>query len=385
MWRDQLRPASFRGVPFQTTETQLTVGRRLARHEYPQRDLPYLEDMGRKAREYKIDAYVVGGDYMPQRDALLEAVEKAGAGQLVHPKHGTLLVVVQDCQLSESTQTGGYAKFSFTFVEAGKREAPAVTVDTRGQFARAKSTVKSRLESVYADLVKYTAAPMSVIQDGLASLNELRAIPGAIAAIAQGSYGSALAILLPDNAMSALQDPMALVRGVVSLGETIGGLSSMLAFDRPTVTANSATAVRRNQYRSQMTLMVRQAAVLQHVDNLLVKDYPSVNDARIARAEIIAVIDTILLHPDLDHRAAQAVTDFRTASLAQLQSLAPSLPQLVSIPNNRERPALVVAHEHYGDDWWKTGKDASLISRNRVRHPLMVPVQSLQLEALSGR
>lgn len=74
-WRDELRPASFRGVSFYVEGGTLTFGRRLAIHEYPQREKPYVEDLGKKARVYRLEAFVLGPDYMKDRDALIDALE----------------------------------------------------------------------------------------------------------------------------------------------------------------------------------------------------------------------------------------------------------------------------------------------------------------------
>jgi prophage DNA circulation protein len=71
-WRTRMQPASFRGAGFLVEGHDGEVGRRLAVHEYPERDLPYAEDLGRKARVFKITGLVIGPDYMAQRDALLD-------------------------------------------------------------------------------------------------------------------------------------------------------------------------------------------------------------------------------------------------------------------------------------------------------------------------
>lgn len=58
-----LRPASWRGVPFQVDSTDMGAGRRTQLHEYPQRDKPWVEDLGRAAREVAFDGFVTGADY----------------------------------------------------------------------------------------------------------------------------------------------------------------------------------------------------------------------------------------------------------------------------------------------------------------------------------
>ena len=113
-WRDQIRrPASFRGVPFSVTDAEARIGRRMVLHEYPQRDDPYPEDLGRRARVFVVEAQVVGEDYLTRRDALMRAIEQDGPGELIHPRHGVLKVVVLDhVSVKESHREGGIARFS---------------------------------------------------------------------------------------------------------------------------------------------------------------------------------------------------------------------------------------------------------------------------------
>ncbi|HCS4673821.1 TPA: DNA circularization N-terminal domain-containing protein, partial [Escherichia coli] len=46
-WKDRLQDASFRGVPFKVEEESAGAGRRVETHEYPNRDKPYTEDLGK--------------------------------------------------------------------------------------------------------------------------------------------------------------------------------------------------------------------------------------------------------------------------------------------------------------------------------------------------
>ena len=70
-WRDRYLTASFRGVEFKVQKHDATFGRRQVVYEYPQRDTPSTEDLGRRARELSLDAYVIGEDYHLQRDRLI--------------------------------------------------------------------------------------------------------------------------------------------------------------------------------------------------------------------------------------------------------------------------------------------------------------------------
>ena len=67
-----LRQASFRGAQFEVDDVDASGGRRLVKHEYPLRDVPYAEDMGRKAREYSVKAFIVQGRSYSYFDARKE-------------------------------------------------------------------------------------------------------------------------------------------------------------------------------------------------------------------------------------------------------------------------------------------------------------------------
>src|SRR5690349_9842319 len=128
-WQDKLRKASFRGVPFQVDTSEGTFGRRGVVHEYPLRDTPFVEDLGRRARSLSVEGFVLGSDYMAARDALLAALERRGPGTLVHPYLGELVVSVQEVKLRESTAEGGLARFGITFLESGAERFPSNSVN----------------------------------------------------------------------------------------------------------------------------------------------------------------------------------------------------------------------------------------------------------------
>lgn len=119
-WRDYVQPASYKGIPFLTDSDDMGGGRRGATHEYPYRDTPENEDMGHKAREYKLTAYVLGDDYQRQRDRLLGALEAGGIGELTHPEYGIQKVFAKTWNVRHSTTRGREAAIDITFVQEGK-------------------------------------------------------------------------------------------------------------------------------------------------------------------------------------------------------------------------------------------------------------------------
>ncbi|OCG24723.1 hypothetical protein A9G11_03455 [Gilliamella sp. wkB108] len=130
-WLSDLLPASFRGVPFQVSGTSSEFGRRNQTHEYPFRDVPYTEDVGRLARKNKIDAFLIGDDHKEQAEKLADAIEQEGAGTLIHPFLGELNVnIAGTVTISDSVDKRRMSVVSFSFVEAGELIFPDSSVAT---------------------------------------------------------------------------------------------------------------------------------------------------------------------------------------------------------------------------------------------------------------
>lgn len=130
-WKDRLQDASFRGVPFKVEEESAGTGRRVETHEYPNRDKPYTEDLGKVTFRPSITAYVVGDDCFDQRDRLIDALNKPGPGTLVHPTYGELKVCVDgEVRVSTSKSEGRIVRFDLKFVEAGDLSYPTSGVAT---------------------------------------------------------------------------------------------------------------------------------------------------------------------------------------------------------------------------------------------------------------
>lgn len=379
-WRDNLRASSFRGVPFNVIDGgTLTAGRRLARHEYPQRDIPYLEDMGRKAREYKVEAIVVEPGYMAKRDALIQAIEAAGPGQLVHPYYGTLQVVVSgDCQISESTQQGGMAKITITFVEAGQQLEPTATADTQAVLDSQYDACEDAFAGDFARDFNVADKPDYVVQDGLASVNKALLMPG----MAMGNLAwiranpvSSLNSLLPENLLSSLGNPLGLARGILLLVRNSGNVLSLFSYSNPPVAAGVYTSARlaQNDNRDAVSNLVLQAATARRIMDLTSTTPATVDDARAARAEIVNRSDAVLFNPSTGQAAADALVQLRTDAVAHFSAITPSLPRITTVVPQAVRPALVQAYDFYGDDWISAGREDDLIARNSVQHPGFIP------------
>lgn len=120
-WKRILRQASFRGVPFHIDDRELEGGRRIENHEYPKRSNPpnFPEDMGRRTREWSVDGYVIGDDYGAQRDRLIAACEREGAGTYTDHWGLSHRVKCVKFRVRETSKEGRMCRFSLDFIEAG--------------------------------------------------------------------------------------------------------------------------------------------------------------------------------------------------------------------------------------------------------------------------
>jgi prophage DNA circulation protein len=117
-WRDRLRPASFRAVGFYVDAGTKIGGRRGVTFEFPKRDSPLDEDLGRRARRRGISGYLIGDDYDREADALEAACETEGAGLLIHPTMGPMRARCETYNRVETKAELRFCRFDMMFVEA---------------------------------------------------------------------------------------------------------------------------------------------------------------------------------------------------------------------------------------------------------------------------
>jgi prophage DNA circulation protein len=134
-WRDALLPAAYKNAEFHVEAVSPDGGRRLVVHEFPKREKPYAEDMGRRAFSISIRAYCIAfmvdtrwpvyqRDYRISRDALKDALDEGGGGRLQMPSLPAVIVACDRYRLTEETRFGGYCTFDIQFVEQGEEPGP---------------------------------------------------------------------------------------------------------------------------------------------------------------------------------------------------------------------------------------------------------------------
>lgn len=111
--------ASFRGVPFDCEATSDPVKRSIVVHHYPYKDGGEVDDMGRDARVFSINAIFFGDTYQREMAAFTAALDEGGEGELIHPIYGTHSVVVQEYTPAHDADNPDSCRIAITFVESG--------------------------------------------------------------------------------------------------------------------------------------------------------------------------------------------------------------------------------------------------------------------------
>lgn len=411
---EQLQPASFRGVPFEVEASGITVGRRTVVHEYPQRDRPYVEDMGRATRNITLQCFVVGSDYLEQAQALMHELEEPGPGTLIHPWLGEMEVTITSVSELLFDQGLGVASVTITATEAGDLEFPAVTADEDTEALEAADAVeKSAVDKFCEDF------DLSTINDWIDSALE-GGLLDALNFVSAGDLGKlfdyaegvanladqAMALLSTDPKIFAtrLAGALGLSRWATTVSAWRGvakSLKNLCRHDKLKA-RTKAYAERKGEPMSDVTrqVMKSQAAIETLVRQLLIaqmvgvstlvatsKDVSSPDgeeDTRTTtrsydeivelRDELCQVLDDELLMEESDEMY-QTLDEARTAIFDVLTHKADALQHVVIVKPDDVFPAVVLAYDYHDD----ADRDLEIARRNSVEHEGFCPASELRV------
>ncbi|WP_285374823.1 DNA circularization N-terminal domain-containing protein [Pseudomonas sp. lyk4-TYG-107] len=401
-WRDRLLPASFRGVGFWIDQAKTPVGRKGQLHEYPQRDLPYFEDLGQQAKTHDLTAFIIGADCLEQRDKLLKALE-AGSGELVHPWLGRLQVKVGECDMTHTRQDGGLVTFSLKFYPDRPLPFPTATVSTQkvllakadtllgsavARFEQAMTLIKAARIGI-ANLRNSLTGVYEVIKEQLKPLIEqyrqitelvkaVKELPKEVAAEFKGLLGDIKE--LKEFAKEGY-------RGVIA--DVSQQLEAIRKADAPKITTgkdtNAAAQAMADLVQDTMLVKVAQWVASMPVATPAVKlsstpsvahqadqpvtrqEVPVTEEMKALQKAVGVAIDPMLDKADPKHH--QAINDVKEALIAHLKAVASSGVRQVTKSFQESLPALVVAYKQFAD----ATRVTQVTQSNAMNHPGFSP------------
>lgn len=360
--------ASWKGMPFQVDSSDDAFGRRGHVYEYPLGEETGYKDLGRKARRFKVEGYLIGGDQVAQTNAMAFAAESPEPGILMHPMFGPQLVAcVTLTSKAEYRTQKRRTKLSFDFVEAMPSMAPyMIGAAISAMFAAGSGAVSaSTLQATWLPTTHNTAVATS-LSVGLGT----KVAP----AIDEDSFD---AISMLQRGVPVEPEPQQyLSAGLRATSDiVVGNLLAYRSFDEVVGPIDNGTATIRRIHKDAMArlrewnaqVVAEAAAATPSVESLiitarlsLIRDfaltaaqtaYATVRDALLDLDFIMAVYDEEEIIAT-KHCDDVLVTAIRVARAAAAQTI---LAQNVRLPGISESsadgvwPSLVVAHKLYFD------------------------------------
>lgn len=411
-WRDSLLPGSIGGVPMFISEVKSSVGRRTTSKELPFRDTPAREDLGKRARRFSVSGFVIGANYIAERDAVIDLFETRGPWLFTHPWWGELSVILDESaslDIQESDSQGGWAKFSFALVESGNPDGAKISVSTSAALSVAS---QAAIAAVSADTPKklklglggvFSAAAGAVGKLSGAMLKSKRKLMGALGVSQAAGLSDALADL-NTSINKLLNSPAELL---TTLNGLVAGLKSIFvdASAADEDSPNSPYPGGSKKIRAEAAIaMAEELAAVDTVTPPPFPDGPVDPDAQAAEKALSKAVgvmvvaqtielfgsdlplesassavetlstlgelaDQILVDTETSDDLFTAMSDLRAALDAHLASLSASLPQVQTYTPPASMPALLIAFQLYNDPT----RDLEIVGRNGVKDPNFVP------------
>ncbi len=398
----QLRPASFRGFAFDIPADTVRAGRRVQTSQFPGRDEPLHEDLGLDLRQFTVEAIIHGPEFRARADGFENVLLTKGPGSLIHPHFGEMDVIVKGHERSHADSETGVVRFSVTFEKYG---APLVLAAGSGSAEALSASTADVFGSIEADFIKrFSVADLpafisgdalgrvesyvSNLRSGLGNLAALLEFPTAVldpaATLAGQMRGlfegiAALAKPFKKPALSFKQSPTANVNAL-ALANTLSRASQLDLSQNFTGSAASISTRTRNA--QALDLMMRGNTLAAAVSSSRYANYGSREEAlafRRSMVERIAALRDAMAAAEWDD--STAATGTMAAALSRdISERLGRLPYTVRIQTRGLRPSVVLSHRIYGDNLADVLPQAGdIVTRNRVRHPGMVPAGDLEV------
>ena len=401
----RLRRASYNGIRFEVDGSDLTFGRRTVTHEYPQRDVPYVEDLGKATRKITLSAFVVGEDFIDRANRLIKAIENPKTtpdgmpdNVLVHPWLGRLKVVAIDSPKVSWDLKLGFAKLTLQFVEAGELKNPLRTTEWSSRLLGLADDLYSKMfgdldleeySGYIDDIVSGCVGCLGVIKDS--SFAKMFNLAEDVADLTLN-----LASLFGDG-RDALKDAVLNATGIAEYANTTQNWRKSTSSIKNTLNSSSmssahseAVALTDISTQKQQTVTrtidtFQQGVRLAMLGNALGSAaYVATSLDQNEEGTIVAVtseevlgirddlMDTLeaemIRTEDDDDDLYLTLSDSFAAVYNKLTADALALGSTLTVTPSEPTPSLVLAYDQYGE----ASRDLEVVQRNNIANPLFV-------------
>jgi prophage DNA circulation protein len=398
-WLQTLWRTSYKGAAFWVETDTESGARRIVIHEFPMRDTPYLEDLGERYRDFRATAYVASDRADSEGAALMQVCATRGAGVLVLPTQGPVLVRALEFERTHSKDKMGFIAFSIRFVREGASGALATVASLLNMVFVQAEAAATMAASVFAAAALIKSVPDYVSQalqttteNALATLDAMRTsfvVDTEVNAEQRNAIAVAytsLSDVLTNEDAAGLQ---VIGRSVVDIAleltqatepsVAITNMEEVLASTPVVATEVSqnkwtAAAIKNAQNGNTLLRLAALIAYCAAVAKVKLTDRPS---AITLRANVSTRFDEQLeaLQSE-DYEVFHAMTVLRDATVEYLSRAIIDLAPVVRVSANLRMPSLYWSWRLYADP----NRAMEVVDRNRVPHPSFMPTN---FEALS--
>ena len=398
-----LRPASFKGVVFYVQDTSGEFGRRNVLHEYPFRDLPYSEDLGRAARGFSINGFLKTSAEADQ--FIADALESEGAGTLIHPWYGSAFVQLDGkAKVQWPAAAGGRISLDLVFIEAGENTEPNAADDTDALLEMAADSVLDDINSLFEgswldDIEGWIEAGMNAVngvfetlESYLSPLDRAMALIDRITNAIQGFINNPLGLAKKiQSRIDALMNlgqfsGMSAVNGLMN-GKVLSAFNpsknngSSWVKPKPSTSTPPSWTIPDSDLQPgelpplppALVDLVRRQLLVEVARQLPYQEFNSKQDVQEASNQLMQWLDNEIKNaPDELYLGLQNLQIATANAFAANQH---RTRDIVTIATLGTLPALVIAYQQNGN----IRAVDDLIARNNVRHPGFVPAGKVEV------
>lgn len=406
--------ASFLGVPFKVARERGEGGRRGPLHEYPDRDEPFFEDLGRRARRFELEAYFIGSTADLQATLFVSLLWQGKVGSLILPGLRRERVKAVSWAYDKDAARANWVACHLTFVEAGRNQYPAPSTSWSHTLIKAVDDALTAITDALGKALDTIGLTQEVLEDLVFGATALSTAMGVGASLGAGNLPStalASAALLTGGyltglgpALGALSFAAATTVLIVTWAQTLAGDSPNRAarmaviealwtvyasvpygdaLDPELLTATDEIIVAN---RGALEAAIRRVALAEIARQAAALQFASYDDAAALRSRMadafdveIGVAGNPLAPGGRDDGARAALQDLRSTTLQAISAAGADKARLVPYVVARPRPALALAQLFYGDSDDVPSRAAELVARTGAVHPAFLPARGERL------
>lgn len=229
MIQEKLQQATFKGVPFFWRRLNTQLGKKSVSHNYPGTSRRFVEDMGQLPKTFTIEASITGAigsdEYLQRKQALENALSSPGAGFLVHPSYGRVLVTAKPASCTEEVKRLGEARYSLTFERSEEISRPVGNISTARQIELSRQQALSEIIDVSSESWTVPESPgvFNVVSQNIQGLaDQMNEVVAVVSAPREDAYQVFASIeSLKTSASNLITEPLALFNSIKGIFDQV--------------------------------------------------------------------------------------------------------------------------------------------------------------------